>query len=130
MAETKRGAWSYGSGLLAGNTVTMHFDAFTLNGTASADGSSIGTVSGAPPTNWGQAWHKHDAQLIPTPIHTVHLVFMNHLDIGYTETINTVDNEYVHDYFTKVANLADSMRDLGGTDRFVYITHPWLMSLL
>ena len=39
-------------------------------------------------------------------------------------------SRYIHEYFTHVEQLADSMRKLEGTDRFVYITHPWLMSLL
>ena len=62
-------------------------------------------------------------------IHTVHMIFMNHLDIGYTTTVNNVLNEYIHQYFQQVEKLGDEMRELEGTDRFVYLTHPWLMSL-
>ena len=130
-AESPAGPWSSGSGTeeaSAGLRVTMNFTSsghgspFTQVGNASADGMSL---------QWSTAgtWKKHSPQILPSTVHTVHLVFMNHLDIGYTTTINTVNNEYVHDYYTKVAQLADDMRALEGTDRFVYTTHPWLMSL-
>ena len=57
---------------------------------------------------------------------------VNVIDLGmqYTTTINNVLNEYIHEYFTQVEQLGDAMRALEGTDRFKYITHPWLMSLL
>lgn len=66
--------------------------------------------------------------MLPSEIHTVHLVFMNHLDVGYASFINNIDNEYFHGYFPKAKLLADQMRALEGTDRFIYVTHPWLMS--
>eukprot|EP00041_Stephanoeca_diplocostata_P006264 m.79354 g.79354 ORF g.79354 m.79354 type:complete len:876 (+) comp16268_c0_seq5:68-2695(+) len=73
-------------------------------------------------------WHKQATQMLPSEIHTVHLVFMNHLDVGYASFINNIDNEYFHGYFPKAKLLADQMRALEGTDRFIYVTHPWLMS--
>jgi hypothetical protein len=81
---------------------------------------------------WGDypSWTKRPQQQYPSDIHTVHMIFMNHLDIGYTTTIMDVLNEYVHTYFQKVEQLGNSMRALEGTDRFIYTTHPWLMSLL
>ncbi len=32
-------------------------------------------------------------------IHTAHVIFMNHYDVGYTALINDVDNKYMHEYF-------------------------------
>ena len=62
-------------------------------------------------------------------IKKVHMIFMNHLDIGYTGTINDVLNEYIHAYFSQVEILGKSFEN-STTNNFKYITHPWLMSLL
>ncbi len=35
--------------------------------------------------------------------------------------MNNVLNQYIHQYFTKVEELADQMRALEGTDRFVCV---------
>eukprot|EP00750_Incisomonas_marina_P012623 INCI17124.5.p1 GENE.INCI17124.5~~INCI17124.5.p1 ORF type:complete len:510 (-),score=85.81 INCI17124.5:54-1490(-) len=126
-SETPVGSWFTGDGIFNAkdNSVDMHFNAFELKGVTNApDFTAIGNGT------WGADWTKHPVQAYPSDIHTVHLIFMNHLDIGYTTTVNNVLNEYIHEYFTHVEQLADSMRKLEGTDRFVYITHPWLMSLL
>lgn len=59
-------------------------------------------------------------------IHTVHVVFMNHYDVGYTDFINGVDNDYVHKYYQLAEDTAAKFR-ANGSDSFVYTTHPWLM---
>ena len=126
-SETPVGGWYTGTGSFdqSSNAVDMKFDSFELKGvTNPPDFNAIGNGT------WGADWTKRPVQTYPSDIHTVHLIFMNHLDIGYTTTINNVLNEYIHQYFTQVENLGDEMRALEGTDRFVYITHPWLMSLL
>ena len=123
-AETAIGSWYTGRGKIDNlRNVDVAFDSFNLSGVASANASDIGGGT------WGSPWTKRVSQTLPTDIHTVHLVFMNHLDIGYTTTVNNVLNEYIHQYYTQVAKLSDEMR-AKGTDRFVYTTHPWLMSLL
>ena len=58
----------------------------------------------------------------------------NHLDVGYNGIpgigfINNILNIYFHEYYPRALQIAQDMRELGGTDRFVYTTHPWLMSL-
>ena len=63
----------------------------------------------------GYACSMLNAALFPfffqvTPIHSVHLVFMNHLDIGYTNFINPVYNEYIHTYYDRAINLSEAMR--------------------
>jgi hypothetical protein len=126
--------WNYGSGSYANQSVHIVFDTpFTLDSVAWVDNTTralrIGN-STMPSAKPGFSWRRRSPQKYPVPIHTVHLVFANHLDIGYTTTINNVLNEYIHPYFTHVADLADEMRNLEGTDRFTYMTHPWLMSLL
>jgi len=70
-----------------------------------------------------------------TDISLVHLVFMNHLDVGF-DGINpkvgfavNVINTYFDVYFPRAADLADAMRKLPGGRRFIYTTHPWLVDL-
>jgi hypothetical protein len=139
-SETPAGSWTHGVGSYdrANQSVRMVFDTtFVLDGAVWVDASTgalrigkrmgDGTLSSAKPD---VGWRRRYPQKYPVPIHTVHLIFANHLDIGYTTTINDVLNEYLHPYFTHVADLADEMRSLEGTDRFTYMTHPWLMSLL
>ena len=83
-------------------------------------------------------WRKRSRQLLPASsnsscakIKKVHMIFMNHLDVGYTIDINDVDNEYLHSYYQQVRRLALEMeaKPNAHADKFIYITHPWLMSL-
>jgi len=62
-------------------------------------------------------------------IKKVHMVFMNHLDIGYTSSINVVLNEYLHQYLPQIGILGKAFEN-STVNNFKYITHPWLMSLL
>jgi hypothetical protein len=63
----------------------------------------------------------------------VHLVFMNHLDVGYngipiTGFINNILNIYFHQHFPRAVSVAATMRATSKR-RFIYTTHPWLVSL-
>ena len=63
----------------------------------------------------------------------VHLVFMNHLDVGYngipiTGFINNILNIYFLQHFPRAVSVAATMRATS-TRRFIYTTHPWLVSL-
>ena len=49
--------------------------------------------------------------------------------IPLTGFINNILNIYFHEYFPRAIDIANQMRALGGNDRFVYTTHPWLLSL-
>ena len=59
-------------------------------------------------------------------IHKVHVVFMNHYDVGYTDFLNGVDNTYMHKYFPSARATAEKMK-ASGLGNFTYTTHPWLM---
>ncbi|XP_059146397.1 uncharacterized protein LOC131933931 [Physella acuta] len=74
---------------------------------------------------------KHDS-----PINKVHIVFMNHLDVGYSDGIDLdagfivqVLNRYMTEYFVRAINTSRTLIQLGYTERFIYTTHPWLVSL-
>ncbi|KAK7094936.1 hypothetical protein V1264_006415 [Littorina saxatilis] len=67
-------------------------------------------------------------------IQKVHLVFMNHLDVGYdgvgvTGYAVNVINTYFRSYFPRAIAVADELRTLGYEERFIYTTHPWLLDL-
>ena len=66
----------------------------------------------------------------------VHLVMMNHLDVGFGEQngtqpgfINNVLNMYFEVYFPRAVRVAEELRARGGPERLVYTTHGWLAHL-
>jgi hypothetical protein len=54
-----------------------------LSGNVSADFSAV-TAGGLV------GWHKRATQAFAAKIHTVHMIYMNHYDVGYTSSINAV----------------------------------------
>ena len=66
---------------------------------------------------------------INTTISRVHLLFASHLDVGFTGLINEVHNSYVASHFPRALALVQAMENRSATDRFRYLTHPWLLSL-
>ena len=63
----------------------------------------------------------------------VHVVFSNHLDVGYTGDNQTPDlaidvvNLYFDLYFARALNTSSQLRARGS--RYIYTTHSWLASL-
>ena len=83
---------------------------------------------------------KCDLRLIPLwncmpKINNVHVVFINHLDVGYdgiypeTGFIVNVLNRYFQEYFPRAINLAKVIKQWNPKLSFIYTTHPWLVSL-
>lgn len=69
-----------------------------------------------------------------TDINHVHLVFMNHLDVGYSLSgskgfLANVLNKYFNEYFPRAVKVGFDLFILGYVERFIYTTHPWLVSL-
>jgi len=67
-------------------------------------------------------------------VDVVHVVFMNHLDVGYNGIpqvgfINNILNIYFHEYFPRAIRLAEEMNSIDPEAGFIYTTHPWLISL-
>ncbi|XP_070176101.1 uncharacterized protein [Littorina saxatilis] len=66
-------------------------------------------------------------------IKKVHMVFMNHLDVGYDGIHPTVGfalnvvNRYFTEYFPRAVTIAEGLRVFGFRERFIYTTHPWLL---
>lgn len=117
--------WTLGEGQLgAGNgTATIAFDSgVTLSGTVSDACSTIVWDNGS-------SWRKTTA--LPKK---VHMVFMNHLDIGYngipaTGFVNNILNLYFSEYFPRAIAIAEALRARNGSERFIYTTHPFLVDL-
>ena len=68
------------------------------------------------------------------PLKNVHVVFMNHLDVGYngipkTGFINNVLNTYFIEYFPRAIQLAYEVDNMDSDSGFIYTTHPWLLTL-
>ncbi|KAK6184178.1 hypothetical protein SNE40_006698 [Patella caerulea] len=71
----------------------------------------------------------------PSDVKQVHLIFMNHLDVGFDGIkpqvgfINNILNKYFHEYYPRAVTLANQLRALGYAERFIYTTHAWLVSM-
>ena len=130
--------WAFASGRLdraaMKTTLTMHFPGSARR----AETDSAGVAANFSAMDWSSplGWRKRARQVLPQvnvskQIKKVHMVFMNHLDVGYTKDINDIDNEYLHMYYGQVRKLALEMeaKPNAHADKFVYITHPWLISL-
>jgi hypothetical protein len=140
--KMSKAGWTAGNGSLASDGTTLNlalkgFSVPTCDGKLSADGKTLAwsnCLHNRPKVVLAStSWLKRPIQHItppPAPVHSVHLVFMNHLDIGYTNFINPVYNEYVHTYYQRAISIAQEMRSYGGSDRYLYGTHPMLMDLL
>eukprot|EP01059_Diplonema_ambulator_P005631 TRINITY_DN153_c0_g1_i12.p1 TRINITY_DN153_c0_g1~~TRINITY_DN153_c0_g1_i12.p1 ORF type:complete len:880 (+),score=307.94 TRINITY_DN153_c0_g1_i12:55-2640(+) len=125
------GNWSTGSGTYKSDTQFIHVDLDK----SSVQGITVnGTVINCDTIAWNNGWTWKKQQ----QINKVHVVFMNHLDVGYglhtpegnpIAFMANVINSYTSEYFPNVATLANTMRVLDPNDRFIYTTHPWLVSL-
>ena len=60
---------------------------------------------------------------------TVYLVSSCHLDVGFANTATNIVNEYFDKYFPEAILNADVLRKLGGEERLVFTTHPYLVYL-
>eukprot|EP01084_Bolivina_argentea_P176231 305008_1 len=63
----------------------------------------------------------------PNSIKTVHVIASNHLDVGFTDYIVNVINEYWDNYFPSVLNLKQQFKSQNIS--FSYLTQPYLISL-
>jgi len=72
---------------------------------------------------------------LPTAITKVHVVFMNHLDVGYNGIYPEVGfafnviNRYFDVYFPSAIETAQQLKKEGGKYSLIYTTHAWLVDL-
>ncbi len=78
------------------------------------------------------------ARVISKDVGTVHVVFKTHLDLGYTDLVANIRDEFFESYIPRAIQLAKSIReeDESGRpeargsrslDRFVWTTGSWLV---
>lgn len=119
------GGWTLGQGFISADntTATIVFDTgVSLSGNVT-DGCT--TIMWNNTSIWRQK---------AGGIDVVHIVSMNHLDVGYNGIpgvgfINNILNRYFTLYFPRAIAIAQALRDLGGPERFIYTTHGWLAHL-
>ena len=80
--------------------------------------------------------HKAPAQSVNPDVHTVHMLFSHHLDIGLNIGLEVTEfcmgfatkiiQQYFDEFIPRAMRLAEEMR---GSDPFVYTIHPWIASL-
>ncbi len=60
-------------------------------------------------------------------VQTVHVVFKTHLDVGFTDFAEKVVSLYFSRYIPAALDLAQTLRQKGGSERFVWTTGSWLV---
>eukprot|EP01048_Picozoa_sp_COSAG05_P001792 COSAG05_NODE_63_length_22889_cov_41.986617_6_plen_349_part_00 len=68
-------------------------------------------------------------EAVGSPIDRVHIVWMNHLDVGFTNNIASVVNQYFHEYFPKAIATAAAVNKPGQPPVFKYTSHAWLLDM-
>ena len=119
------GGWTLGKGQLSPDNATLAitFDTgLTLRGNVSGDCTVLAFENGS---QWKET----------SGVEVVHLLSMSHIDVGYHigdgpfARIIEVLQVYVDTYFPRAIAIARALRDLGGSERLVYTSHSWLLSL-
>jgi hypothetical protein len=122
------GGWGTGLGQFSpdNSTTTVALDSgVNLNGNVTGNCSCIAWDNGS----W---WMKKGPA--PPPITDVHIIAMNHLDVGYNGIpglglINNIVNRYFSVYFPRAIAVAQALTARGEGPRLIYTTHPWLLHL-
>src|SRR5688500_14361333 len=60
-------------------------------------------------------------------MHTVHIVFKTHLDVGFTDYAAKVVEAYFNDFVPRALNLAKELRESGQEQRFRWTVGSWLV---
>ncbi len=126
-AVTTNDQWT--TGRVSYDPTTGNLSTYLDNGA-----TQVGTVNLTSCTDikWSQP---SDPMWLRVPkVDKVHVVFMNHLDVGYngiptTGFINNVLNTYFNVYFPRAIELAAEMKATHPNEGFIYTTHPWLVGL-
>jgi len=57
----------------------------------------------------------------------IHIVFKTHLDVGYTDFAKNVKAKYFSSFFPKAIEIAETLKNAGGDERFIWTTGSWLI---
>ena len=61
------------------------------------------------------------------PIQSVQIIFKTHLDLGFTDLAANVEKKYFSHFIPQALQLAKSLRERGGTERFVWTVGSYLI---
>lgn len=119
--------WGLGQGTVSADnaTASIVFDSgVSLKGTV---GDNCTSILWDNDTKWATA-------PAPSSVSVVHVVAMNHLDVGYDGIpllglINNILNRYFDVYFPRAIAVAAALRARGGPERLIYTTHAFLVHL-
>eukprot|EP00039_Didymoeca_costata_P014525 m.235380 g.235380 ORF g.235380 m.235380 type:complete len:943 (-) comp16044_c1_seq12:64-2892(-) len=114
-------SWIYGTGSverdLSVNLITN--DGLHMQG-------SVDDTCATITWNNGQVWKNANLE-----VETVHIVFMAHLDIGFTVfTVQELLSAYVTSFFPTAFNTSQELRARGGKEQFMWTSHAWLIDAL
>ena len=101
------------------STISANFSncASVLTGQASGTFTRITWSNGA-------VWQRS----VPvSAVTSVHLVYMTHLDLGFTDTTRNVCDKYFDSYFPLAFKTAADLRARGGPERFRWTEFSWLI---
>ena len=119
-AVTYNPNWGTGSVSYDSSTSVINMlldDGENITGTVASDCSNI-------------TWSTVSAAWIKVPhVDQVHVVFMNHLDVGYAGFAAVIINKYFQSYFPRAVRLAGEMELYRPDESFIYTTQPWLVDL-
>eukprot|EP00760_Papus_ankaliazontas_P015280 PhM_4_TR16443/c0_g1_i1/m.69357 len=102
------------------------------------DGPFCNSVTDAPLLCSGLVFSAATKWVFVPKVNKVHLLFMNHLDVGYhvgdnpeLGFVNNVINRYFNVYFPRAVALHKAVKANASlaSKGFVYTTHPWLVDL-
>ena len=119
----RRPGWVNATGTLSSNEMSLNMTFFYPQGKTDVVDADV--EWGCATLSWrnGARWQRPDESL-----KTLHLVFMTHLDVGFTNGARNVCDLYFDDHFPKAINTSRALRAAGGPARFVYTEFPWLIN--
>ena len=112
-----------------GPNVAGRFDSAALSGWVNfgaSDNLTFAAVAGCSALQFsnGETW------TVTQPlanISTVHVVFMTHLDIGFTLLARDVCEQYFQEHLPNGIKLSQELRAAGGAAAYSVTSHPWLI---
>jgi hypothetical protein len=60
-------------------------------------------------------------------VKTVYVLYKCHLDLGFTDTEQGVIHTYFEDYFPRAMDIAETLRQSAGEERYVWTVAAWLL---
>lgn len=79
---------------------------------------------------WGDSLTRNWYRDVPD-VSTVHVIYMTHIDVGYTQPLSTsVFENYISTEYPQVVTTAADLRKAGGEESFIWTTHPYIVQQL